>query len=31
LPVRETNGRAEIAIGPQSRTIWYEVEIRGGR
>jgi hypothetical protein len=31
LTVHATNGRAEIAIGPQSRTLWYEVEIRGDR
>ena len=27
VEVRDAGGRAEIAIGPQARTIWYEVEV----
>lgn len=28
LPVKEVAGGSEIVIGPQYKTVWYEVEIR---
>jgi hypothetical protein len=30
VPVSDSQGRAEIALDPQFRTIWYEVEILAG-
>jgi hypothetical protein len=27
IPVAADNGRAQIELGPQHKTVWYEVEI----